>query len=130
MANHRGSEGLIKVGSNQVAELRSFQISEESDLIEDSQMGDSTKTFQHGLKTWSGSADCWWDETDSNGQVALATVGSTITLNVYPEGATSGDTYMSGSALITGVEKSAAHDGMVEASVSFQGSGALTTSTV
>ena len=130
MANHKGSEGLIKVGSNQVAELRSWAISEEADLIEDTQMGDSTKTHQVGLKTWSGSADVWLDETDSNGQVAFLTVASSITLNVYFEGATSGDTYLSGTALITGVEKSAAHDGMVEASVSFQGTGALTTSTV
>ena len=70
-----------------------------------------------------------WDETDTSGQVALA-VGSSVTLKFYPEGAVSGDTYYSGTALVTGKNITASFDGMVEASISVQGTGAITTATV
>ena len=92
-------------------------------------MGDSAKTFESSLTSFSGSVACFWDETDTTGQVAMS-IGSTITLNLYPEGSDSGDTYYSGSAIITGKTVSGSHDGLVEASISFQGSGALTITTV
>jgi len=71
----------------------------------------------------------YWDETDTTGQGALS-IGSEIVLNFYLEGSTSGDTYYTGSAIVTGVTRSASFDGMVEASVSVQGTGALTSTTV
>jgi predicted secreted protein len=81
------------------------------------------------LTSFSGSLDVFWDETDTSGQGAL-TIGSEVTLNVYPEGDTSGDTYYTGTAIVTGVSRSASFDGLVEASVSVQGTGALTSTTV
>ena len=129
MAITKGSSGLIKVGSNTVSEVKSYSIDETADTIESTSMGDSAKTFESSLTTFSGSVECHWDETDTAGQVAMS-IGSTITLNLYPEGDTSGDTYYSGSAVITGKTVSGSHDGLVEASISFQGSGALTITTV
>jgi|TARA_R100000084_G_scaffold105104_3_gene62241 predicted secreted protein len=129
MATHKGSEGTVKVGSNAIAEIRSYSLEENADVIEDTSMGDSARTYLASLTTFSGSVDVFWDETDTNGQGAL-TVGSSVTLNVYPEGSTSGDTYYSGTALVTGVTRSASFDGMVEASISVQGTGALTAATV
>ena len=128
MAIHKGSEGLVKVGTNTVAEVRSYSIDESADTIESSSMGDTAKSFESSLTSFSGSVECFWDETDT-AQVAMS-IGSTITLNLYPEGADSGDTYYSGSAIITGKTVSGSHDGLVEASISFQGSGALTITTV
>ena len=129
MAVHTGSEGTIKVGANAVSELRSYSISQEAETIEKSAMGDSYRSFEIGMQSWSGSCDVYWDETDTNGQGALIP-GASVTLNVYPEGATSGDYFYSGTALVTSVERSAAFDGMVEASVSFTGTGGLTGTTV
>ena len=130
MANHTGSEGLVKVGgTNTVAEVRSWSLSHESETIEDTAMGDSFRSHKAGLQTWSGSCDVYFDETDTNGQVAM-TPGASLTVGFYPEGATSGDTYYSGTALVTSVERSAELDGMVEASVSLQGVRGLTTSTL
>jgi predicted secreted protein len=51
-------------------------------------------------------------------------------LNVYPEGASSGDTYYTGSAIVTGRTINSSFDGMVEMELSFQGNGALTESTI
>ena len=128
MATHTGSEGTIKVGADTVGELRSFTLETTAETIEDTSMGDTNRTYKAGLKSFTGSASLFWDEVDS-GQTAIV-VGTEITLNVYPEGASSGDTYYSGSAIVTGTTIASSFDGMVEAEVSFQGTGALTTTTV
>jgi predicted secreted protein len=129
MATHAGSEGTVKVGSNAIAEIRSFSIEETADTIEDTTMGDSARTYKPSLTSFSGSVDVFWDETDSTGQGAL-TINAEVTLNLYPEGSTTGDTYLSGSAIVTGRSISSSFDGMVEMSISVQGNGALTTNTV
>lgn len=128
-ANHRGSEGTVKFTTNAIAELKGWTLALTNELIEDTLLSETAKTFQAGNSSWSGTFSCFWDETDTNGQQA-ATMGASVTLNLYPEGDTSGDTYYSGTALITGVNLSAAINGMVEAEYSFQGSGTLTKSTV
>jgi predicted secreted protein len=128
MATHKGSEGVIKVGSDSVLEIRSYSIEESADTLEDTSMGDSARTYKPSLTSFSGSLDVFWDEADT-GQSALS-IGSEVTLNVYPEGDTSGDTYYSGSAIVTGVSRTGSFDGLVEASISVQGNGALTESTV
>lgn len=127
MATHTGSEGTIKVGSDTVGEIRSYSISETADTIEDTSMGDASRTYKTGLKSFTASVDVFWDEADT-GQTAL-TVGSSVTLNVYPEGATTGDKYFTGSAIVTGLTVNGSFDGMVEASLTLQGTGALSLST-
>ena len=97
-ANHKGSEGTVKIGTNAIAEIRSWELTHETEVIEDTEIGDSNKTFQTGNSSWSGSVTCFWDETDTNGQEAL-TAGASVTLNLYPEGATAADVYYTGTAL-------------------------------
>jgi hypothetical protein len=128
MANHTGVDGVVKVGTNTVAEVRNWSISETADTIEDTTMNDTSRTYPAGLKSWSGNLTAFWDETDTNGQVAL-TIGSSAVLNLYPEGATTGDIYYSGTAIINSVGISVPTGGMIERSLGFQGSGALTIGT-
>jgi len=127
MATHTGSEGTIKVSSTTVGELRSYSLEQTADTIEDTSMGDSTRTYKSALKGWSGSASLFFDEADA-GQLLLV-LGTSIALKVYPEGASSGDKYYYGDAIITGSNISASFDGMVEAEVTFTGTGALTLGT-
>ena len=129
MATHTGSEGTVKVGANAIAEIRSYSIEETADTTEDTTMGDSYRTHKTTLKSWSGTVDVFWDETDTTGQGAL-TVGSEVTANFYPEGSTTGDSYMTGTAIVTGKTVSASFDGMVESTVTLQGTGALSRTTV
>ena len=129
MATHKGSEGTVKTGANTIAEIRSYTITETSDTLEDTSMGDASRTYLPSLKTFSGSIECFWDETDTSGQMALDP-GSTATINVYPEGSSTGDKYYTGSVIITERTVTASFDGMVEASFSFQGTGALSETTV
>lgn len=130
MANHlSGSEGVAKIGANTIAETRSWSIEQQADTVEDTVLGDTWKTNKPSLKSWSGSLSCFWDETDINGQVPMV-VGAELTLNLYPEGATSGDAYYSGLAIITGFTNKGAVGGMVEADFTFTGAGALLTTVV
>ena len=128
MANHVGKDGLVKIGSDTLGELRTWSYSVSGEVIEDTSMGDAARTYKAGLTTFSGSAEAFWDEADT-AQTAL-TAGAAITLAFYPEGGDSGDTYYSGSAIVTEVSSTATMDGMVEVSFSFTGSGALTSATV
>ena len=129
MATHTGSSGTVKVGANAIAELRSWSLDQSQDTVETTKLGDTVKTYSATQSSSSGTMDCFWDETDTNGQVAC-TIGATVTLNLYPEGATSGDTYYTGSAIITSVGVSQTHDGIVERSIGFQVTGAVTIGTV
>jgi len=129
MATHTGSEGTVKVGSNAIAEIRSFSIEQSADTLEDTTMGDTARTYKSSLTTYTGTVDVLWDETDTNGQGAL-TIGAEVTLNLYPEGDTSGDTYYTGTAIVTGRTINSSYDGLVEMSISVQGSGALSETTV
>lgn len=129
MATHTGSEGTIRSGANQVAEIRSYTITETGDTIEDTSLGDTSRTYKAGLKTFTASVEVFWDETDTQGQGSFD-VGSTVTLNVYPEGTATGDVYYTGSAIVTEKSITASFDGMVEASFSLQGTGALSETTL
>ena len=129
MATHTGSEGTVKVGANTIAEIRSYSIEQTADTVEDTSMGDSYRTHKTTLKSWSGTVDVFWDELDTTGQGALA-VGSEVTVRFMPEGATTGDVYFSGAAIVTGKTVSASFDGMVESTITLQGTGALTTAAV
>jgi len=127
MATHTGSEGTIKVSTTVVGELRSYTLEQTADTIEDTSMGDTSRSYKSALKGWSGSASLFFDEADA-GQLLLV-LGTEIALKVYPEGASSGDKYYYGQAIITGSNISASFDGMVEAEVTFTGTGVLTLGT-
>ena len=128
MAIHKGSEGTVHVGTDAVAEIRSYSVEETADTLETTSMGDAARTHLASLTSFSGSLDVYWDEADT-AQIAL-TVGSSVTIKFYPEGTASSAKYYSGTAIVTGVSRSASFDGLVEASISVQGNGALTESTV
>ena len=128
MANHLGREGLIKVSSATIGELRNYALAHSSDVVEDSVIGDIYRTRRATMKTWSVNGDLYWDENDA-GQIAL-TIGSAVTVNLYPEGVASTSTYYSGAGIVTKFDISAAFDGMVEGSISIEGNGTLSTLTV
>ena len=128
MATHLGKEGTVQVGSNAIAEIRGFSIDETIDTVEDTSMGDSSKSCLASIKDFSGSVDVLYDETDTNGQTALS-IGASVTLNFAPEGTDSGDVKLTGTAIVTGKTVTSSFDGLVESTITVQGTGGLTTTT-
>lgn len=132
MATHWGNQGLVRVGANTVAEVTEFEFTQSVGVIEDTAMGDAWGTHipGSGIKKWSGSLTCHWDETDTNGQQLLG-VGASVTLNLHPEGNQTGDKFWTGTASITEVTLTTPMDGnTIRRSFNFAGNGALTQTTV
>jgi predicted secreted protein len=136
MASFVGNAGAVKINGAAVAELRSYSIELTSDTIENTVMGDSTRQYVKGLASWSGTADVYWDPahfTGTNnidGEIFGSVGDAGATIAVYPEGDVgASDKIMSGNIIITGYTINGSMDGMIEASISFQGTGALTYAT-
>ena len=128
MATHHGKEGVVTAGGTAVGELTSFTIETTGDVVEDTQLSDSTKSFLAGRTSFSGTLEMNYDETDA--QQETLTAGSSISFVLLPEGNTSGDQSFSGTGIVTGMSINNAMDAVVSRSVTFQGTGALTKSTV
>lgn len=106
MATHAaGSEGVVKISTNTVAEVTEWSYDETCTTIDDSQLSDTSTSKLPGQSDGKGTIDCHWDETDSTGQEAM-TIRSVVAVNLYPEGASSGDKYYSGNVIITGISVS------------------------
>ena len=128
MATNTGASGVVKVQASGTAvavvgEVRSFTFEGSADTIEDSVMGDSTRTYKQGLKTNTVSLEVYWDEDDV--QQLLLDEGADIDFEIYPTGAGSGEIFFTGGGIVTSRSISGAFDGMVEASFTVQCSGAV-----
>lgn len=129
MANHHGSEGVVRVGANTVAEVTGFSFTATAEYAEDTTLSDTAKTYNTtAITAWNGSITAFWDETDTSGQVALV-AGSNISLVLAPEGVDSGDTRYSGNALITEITRNVQRGAITEITFNFIGNGALTAAT-
>jgi len=138
MAILTGNNGVVKLDASvggsvaTIASVRTFSVELTRDTIETTTMGVDVRTYLNGLSSWSGSADIYFDPAASTGTIAThavlnptsGTVGqATLTVELYLAD-TAGK--FSGEVIITGFTVNSSMDGMVEASISFQGSGACT----
>ena len=128
MATFSGSAGVVKAGGNAIGEIRSFSVEQSGDVIEDTKMGDSARTFKPSLTQFTASVEALFDDTDTT-QEAL-TIGSELAFLFQPEGSGSGAYQLSGTGIVTGISQSQSFDGLVERSFTVQGTGALTIGTV
>jgi predicted secreted protein len=138
MAILTGNNGVVKLDATvggsvaTIAAVRNFSIELTRDTIETSTMGTDVRTYLNGMSSWSGSADIYFDPAASGGHFnthavlnpTSGTVGQgTLSVELYLND-TAGK--FAGEVIITGFTVNSSMDGMVEASVSFQGSGACT----
>ena len=128
MAVVHGKEGVVKAGGTAIGDLTGFTLETTGDVVESTALSDSDKSFIAGRTSFSGNLDMNFNRANAPQATLLA--GSSIALILYPEGATSGDRTYTGSGIVTGMSTSNSMDGMVTRSVTFQGNGTLTISTV
>jgi len=129
-ATYTGELGVVKYDvsgtATAVAEIRSFTIDQEQATVETTKMGDTTRTYLPSLSQFSGSMDVFFRDDDNAANALFSGIGAgAATVEIYPSGETTG-IKLSGEIIVTGHSISSNFYGMVEASVSFQGSGALT----
>jgi predicted secreted protein len=138
MAILTGNNGVVKLDASVggsvavIANVRTFSIELTRDTIETTTMGVDVRTYLTGLSSWSGSADIYFDPAASTGTIATHTVLNptsgtvglgTLTVELFLADAAG---KFGGEVIITGFTVNSSMDGMVEASISFQGSGACT----
>ena len=127
---YTGETGVIKYDVSgtptAVAEVRSFTIDQEQATVETTKMGDTSRTYLPSLGQFSGSMDVFFRDNDTAANALFAGIGAgAATVEIYPSGVSTG-IKLSGEIIVTGHSVTSNFDGMVEASISFQGSGALT----
>ncbi len=142
MAILTGNNGAISINGIAVLAVRNFSIETTRDTIETTTMGVHVRTYVSGLSQFSGSADVYFDpdtattgfdaaETTFNptaGLVGAAGVAGKFYILLDSAGSNV-DSAFTGDIIVTGYTVNSSMDGMVEASISFQGTGATTYST-
>jgi len=135
MATITGNNGKITIGGTQVLNVKTYSVDIKSDTIETSAMLTDVRTYVKGMSSWSGSADVLVDVANLTGGASaiaalIATgglVGDSAAACVFyldSVGSPSGKNF-SGNAIVTGFNVKSSMDGLVEATVAFQGSGAI-----
>jgi predicted secreted protein len=137
MATITGNNGAVTLNGNSVAAVRSFSVEMTADTIETSTMGTDVRTFITGLSQFSGSADVYFDAADfdtyeSSFNPTAGLVGASgvaVKLYIAENYSSTNDYAFTGNVIVTGYTVNSSMDGMVEASISFQGTGATVYST-
>lgn len=121
MAHAAGKAGEVDTGAS-VTGIKSWTLDYTVDPLETTDFADSgVASYLVGVSRWSGSFEGFKDGTPQG----LAGASVTLTLK---ETQTANQLW-TGTAFITGVRPSTAHDGLVTYSYDFQGTGALTVPT-
>lgn len=137
MATLTGNNGAITIDGASVLSVRNFSIEMTRDTIETSVMGTDVRTYLAGMSSFSGSADVFFDASDFDTNEAkfnptAGLVGASgVAGKFYIEEnySSTSDYAFTGNLIVTGYTVNSSYDGMVEASISFQGTGAVTYST-
>lgn len=135
MATHAGHTGSIKAVTSTdgtgvtvaVAEVKDWSLETTANLADDTVLGDAWTSQKLTTKSWSTTLNCIWSDDDAAQDDFVE--GGTVQVELFPYGETSGSTKWDGLAVVASVSKSAAADGLVEASFNLTGIGALTPGT-
>ena len=137
MAAIRGNNGVLSIGAQTVTSLTSYTLDTTQDTAETSAMGSTGRTYVKTMHGFSGSADFIFEGPDTAAQQTLITelefatdTAETAALLLFPDsdnGSTgrAGSTQIAGDVIITGYSITAAFDGVVTGSLTFQGTGTL-----
>jgi len=128
MPSYTGQFGVIKTAANTIGQVKSFSVSTTADTADSTYQGLDWKENKTLQKSWSGSLNALWDNTDA-GQTELA-LGAEVTLTLQPAGTagTGVANELTGNAIITGIEYPSDMASMIETSISFIGDGVLSQS--
>ena len=128
MATHHGKDAVVHVGGANIGQATGFTVDTTQDVVEDTALGSSMKSFVVGRGTFTASIDMSFDDDDTAQNTLVQ--GSSLSFEFMPEGSGSGETKLSGTGIVTGRSVGVTLDGVTTRTVSIQGSGGLTIGTV
>ena len=124
-----------------IAEIKSWSVDETVDTLDTTTMADAgVRKYTAGHKTWTGTADLYipYDFTDASPDtlteqlteedsvVTNIEVGTTYDWKFYADDSVVTFESYNGKGIVTSVSRSASHDGLVEMTVTIQGTSLLT----
>lgn len=133
MANYQGNNGSVKIKSGAdsltaVADVRTWSVTVNRETVENTAMGDDYRKYLKGLQMWNGSMDIVYN--DSEASIVSTAINpdtdNTVTVEFYGDAADG--TKFVGEVIVTAFTVNASYDGLMTASVTFQGTGAPTVS--
>ena len=128
MATHHGKDAVVHVGGTNIGQATGFTVDTTHDILEDTALGSSMKSFVVGRGTFTASIDMNFDDDDTaQGNLVQ---GSSLSFEFMPEGSGSGEQKLSGTGIVTGMSVGVTLDGVTTRTVSIQGTGGLTIGTV
>ena len=128
MATHHGKDAVVHVGGTNICQATWFTVDTTHDVVEDTALGSSMKSYVVGRGTFTASIDMNFDDDDT-AQGTLVQ-GSSLSFEFMPEGSGSGEQKLSGTGIVTGMSVGVTLDGVTTRTVTVQGNGGLTIGTV
>jgi len=131
MANYQGNNGSVKIKSGSdtltaVADVRTWSVTVNRETVESTAMGDDYRKYLKGLQMWNGSMDIVYN--DSEASIVATSINpdtdAAVTVEFYGDNADG--TKFVGEVIVTAFTVNASYDGLMTASVTFQGNGAPT----
>ena len=128
MATHHGKDAVVHVGGTNIGQATGFTVDTTHDVVEDTALGSSMKSYVTGRGTFTATIDMNFDDDDT--AQGNLTQGSSLSFEFMPEGSGSGEQKLSGTGIVTGMSVGVTLDGVTTRTVSKQGNGRLTIGTV
>ena len=125
MSCYAGKDGALSVDGTNIASLTSWSVSQNAEVLECASMGSTWKEHKSGLFSWEGSADANFMDASATQAANEVAVGTTVALIFYPDAAQAMS--FTGNAVVTSIENSASLGDIQTVSLSFSGTGSLTT---
>jgi predicted secreted protein len=136
MATLTGQLGQVKIGNDSagaetaIAEVRSWTVEHTKEVIENTAMGDTSRTYLNGLIDFTGSMEVIYDTGHTVATKAFSPESNDDLFVDFVTSTTAGSQKFSGQVIVTSVSRTASYDDLITATVNFQGTGGLTASTI
>ena len=136
MATYAGKNGRVHAitysdGSETAAaigEVKDFSLEITNNLVEDTVLGDSWTSQKTTTQSWSATVNCIYNPEDAAQDDMKSP--SQVTVELYPQGNTTGLEKFKGPANVESVSFTVSVDGLTEASYSLRGTGELAQTTL
>jgi len=136
MATLTGQLGQVRIGNDSagaetaIAEIRSWTVEHTKEVIENTAMGDVSRTYLQGLQDFTGSMEVIYDTGHTTATKAFSPESNDDLFVDFVTSSATGSQKFSGQVIVTSVSRTASYDDLITATVNFQGTGGLTTGTI